>query len=384
MAPVVAYGGLSWIGYQMTQAFDVAPAVMGELGKTLAFIQEREPLLEGAARVPHAAILHSTDAMWAGDQVTFWSEERELALRGAHRLLAEAMVPHHIENEDGLLRRLNDYAVVLLPDQRRLSPDLAGALAVWVERGGALIATALTGTLDDAHADTGRFALEGLLGVRYAGRLDQTHAYIEVTDDRLKAGTLDMPHLAEAAFALAEPVAGDAQVLARLRRPYLRSDGMPLLRWSPVGDDSGYPAITLRRVGRGWAAYIAGDIGRAFQAKNQWNLKHILANLLKIVAPEPMVEVEAAPWVQVVLARQGGRLLVHLVNPHGDRPTDGNNRCAEFVQPVHDVKVRVRRDAKPARVTLEPGGESAAWTYAGGVVTVEVPAVEIHRVVAIE
>jgi hypothetical protein len=33
---------------------------------------------------------------------------------------------------------------------------------------------------------------------------------------------------------------------------------------------------------------------------------------------------------------------------------------------------------------LEPGGESAAWTYAGGVVTVEVPAVEIHRVVAIE
>ncbi len=62
VATAIAHGGLTWIGYQMTQAFDVAQAAIDEMGKTLAFVKEREPLLEGAERIPHVAVLHSTDA----------------------------------------------------------------------------------------------------------------------------------------------------------------------------------------------------------------------------------------------------------------------------------------------------------------------------------
>ncbi|MCY3017440.1 MAG: beta-galactosidase trimerization domain-containing protein [Planctomycetota bacterium] len=389
VATAIAHGGLTWIGYQMRQDFDVAPAVMAELTKTLAFVREREPVLAGAEPVPCVAVLHSTSANLTGGEAAFHIDEA--TARGAHRLLTEGMIPHHFLNEKALMERLSEFRAVILPDQRYLPPDLVTALPDWVKAGGVLIATALTGTLDDTYRDSGGFVLQDLLGVRREGVYDQPHAYIEVTDPRLKAGTLDMPHLAEAKFVLARPIADDVRSLARLRTIYLRSDGKFLLRWSPVGEDSGYPAITLRRVGKGWAAYLAGQVFRAYQTKNQWNLKHIVANLLRMTMPDPLVTVEAPAWLEVTVMRQriegtrGGhdRLLVHLVNQHGDHPVDGNYRCVEQIQPVQNVKVRVRCLQRPARVTLEPDGARPTWKFAKGVVTVNVPEVAIHRVVAL-
>ncbi len=389
VAPVLARGGLTWIGFQMNHRFNVEPAIMAELGKTLAFVKEREPLYAGAEPVANVAVLHATDQHFTRDEPRFFIDE--LSARGAHRLLTESMIPCHLLHEEGLLARLAEFKAVILPDQRHLSPALVEALAAWVTAGGVLLAAGLTGTTDADGAATGDFALGDLLGLHYEGRYDQSHAYIKVTDERLAAGTLDMPHLVEAATGFARPVSTDVQTLARLHKIYLRADGQLLLRWSPAGEDSGYPAITLRPVGRGFACYIASDMFRAYQAKNQWNVKHIVANLLGLLLPEPLVTVDAPAWLEVVPMRQPadrapegrGRLLVHLLNEHGDRPLDGNYRCTEQIVPVRDVRVRVRVPERPASVRLEPGGATPVWDYVDGVVTVQVPAVFIHCAVAI-
>jgi hypothetical protein len=384
VAPVLARGGLTWIGYQMTHRFDVEPAVMAELGKTLAFVKEREPLLEGAQPVANLAVLHSTAAHLAADAPQLFIDE--LSSRGAHRLLTESMVPFHFLNEEGLLARLGEFKAVILPDQRYVPAELVAALSAWVNAGGALIVTGLTGTMDADGHETGAFAFADLLGVRYDGRYDRSHAYLAVTDARLARGSLDMPHIAEAVTGFACPVAEDVETLAQLHRAYLRGDGQYLLRWSPVGEDSGYPAITLRRVGQGSAVYIANNVFRAYQAKNNWCLKRMVANLLDIMLPEPLIKVDAPVWLEVVPMRQPGagseRLLVHLLNHHGDRPLDGNNRCTEQILPVRDVTVKIRCP-QPADVRLEPGGETASWRYADGVLTVQVPEVVIHRAVAV-
>ena len=39
LAPVIANGGLTWIGYQMTPSFEVEPAVMEQMGKALEFVK---------------------------------------------------------------------------------------------------------------------------------------------------------------------------------------------------------------------------------------------------------------------------------------------------------------------------------------------------------
>jgi len=271
------------------------------------------------------------------------------------------MIPYHFLHEGSLLARLKEFKAVILPDQRRLPPELVAALGEWVNEGGVLLATASTGTLDESYQDAGCFALEGLLGVRFEGLYDQPHAYIEVTDDRLKPGTLDMPHLAETRFVFARPVADDVQVLAR-----------------------------LRRVGQGWAAYIAGEVFHAYQVKNQWNLKQIVANLLNLLVPQRLVEALAPAGLEVALMRQvaseeggGERVLVHLVNHHGNRPVDRNNYCLEQVLPVRDVRVRLRYASKPNRVTLEPGGRWVEWTYTDGVIDVRVPEVRIPTAIVV-
>ncbi|MHB1357341.1 MAG: beta-galactosidase trimerization domain-containing protein, partial [Anaerolineae bacterium] len=389
-ASVIANGGLVWLGYQMNEAYDVEPAAMGEIGKALAFVKEREPLLVGAKPIPYVAVLHSTTTPLTQDELSLVADER--SIRGAHRLLMEDMTPYHLLNEDTLLRLLSEYKVVILADQRYLAPQLVTALEAWVNAGGVLIATALTGTLDGDLRPTGSFALEALLGVHYDSTYDQPHAYIEVTEQKLKAGALDMAHLVEAVTVFARPAAEDVQVLAKLRKLYLRGDGQFLLRWSPVGEDSGYPAITLRAVGKGYASYIANEIFRAYQVKNQWTLKPIVANLLRMTVSEPLVNVTAPAWVEVTLMRQGAehspsgrdRTLVHLVNQHGDHAVDGNSRCTEQILPVHNIQVQLRVSARPGKVTLEPDGSLATWVYADGIVTVAVPEVFIHRVVAIE
>jgi hypothetical protein len=305
-----------------------------------------------------------------------------------HRLLTESMIPYHLVQADDLCQRLSQFQTVILPDQRYLDPALAAALPEYVRQGGVLIATALTGSVDAEGKPTGRFALEDLLGLRLESAYDQSHAYIEVTEPRLKPGTLDMPHLVEGQFAIARPLSTEVQTLARLRRIYLRSDGSSLLRWSPVGEDSGYPAITVRRVGKGKAAYIAGQVFRGYQAKNQWNLKHIVANLLGLLVPQPRVRVEAPAWVEVVLREQPlaagtTRLLVHLVNHHGNRPVDKNNVCVEQVLPLRGLVVRLRYPAWPSAVTLEPGGAACRWTWSRGVLTVRLPTLHIHTAIAV-
>ena len=382
VATIIANGGLTWIGYQMTHTFDVQPAVMEQLGKALGFVKEREHLLKGAEPVPYVAVLRSTWAGAPGGKPQFAADE--VALRGAHRLLLESGIPHHFLHEEALAARLKEFSAVVIPDVRYLPPKLVSALESYVEGGGVLLATCRTGTENADGKPLSEGGLEKLMGVKLEGDYNQPHAYIEVTDPRVKRGVLDMPHLVHGNFAFARPVASDVQILAKLRKIYLRGDGHFLLTSSPVGEDSGYPAITRRRLGKGVAIFISGQVFRGFQTHGQWCLKPIIANLLNESIPQPLVQVESPAWLEVVLMRQDKRTLVHLVNPHSNRPVDGNYVCAEQILPVRDAVVRLARSSPPVQVRLEPGGAEPRWSHKNGTLTVQVPEVAIHTAIVVE
>ncbi|MCC6859959.1 MAG: beta-galactosidase trimerization domain-containing protein [Bryobacterales bacterium] len=377
VAAAIANGGLTWIGYQMTHTFDVQPAVMEQLGKTLAFVKEREPLLTGARPVPNVAVLHSASSHFSGGARL---SADETATRGAHRILLESAIPHHFVNEAGLRKRLAEYRAVILPDARHLAPDLVSALEQYVENGGVLLATYRSGTEEADGSPARGWALERLLGLTMEGDCAQPEAYIEVHAPALKAGLLDMPLLVHGRFAFVRPAAG-VEAAAGLRKVYLRADGKYLLRSSPPGDDSGYPAITRRRVGKGTAIYIAGQVFRGYQTHNQWCLKPLIANLLNGAIPHPLVRLHSPAWLEVSLMRQGSRTIAHLVNHHGNRPSDRNNLCVEQVLPVHGVTLELASERRPAGVRLEPGGLAPQWEYAGGFARITIPRVHIHSAV---
>lgn len=382
VSTIIANGGLTWIGYQMSHEFDIEPAVMNELGRTLSFVKEREHLLKDAKPVPYIAVLTGTDSYFAQDEVSF--DVAQVALRGIHKILLESGFHYHFVHEAVLRERLNEFKAIILPDQRRLSPELVDDLNVFVKNGGVVIATYLTGTLDGDYRNTGKFCLEDLFGVRLEKEYEQSHAYIETIHAMLKKDTLDMPHLCEGRFAFVKPIKNDVEVMARLLKIYLRQDGECLLSpFSPAGDYSGYPAITLRRVGKGTVIYIAGQIFKAYQKNNQWNIKKIVASLLKMTIKEKIIQIDSPVWLEVVLMSREKQIIVHLINHHGDRPVDKNYVCTEQIPIVKDVHIKIAC-SKPRNVILEPGKITNKWKYKDGVLEVHIAEVHMHTAVVVE
>lgn len=379
VATILANGGKTWIGYQMDHTFDVQPAVMGELGKALSFVKEREYLFHNAEPVPYIGIFVSTKS----NEVQASFRNDETALRGIHRILNESSIPHHFVHEKRLKEDIDKYSAIIIPDQRYIDSELAVCLRKYVREGGVVVATALSGTLNKDFTKRSNFILQDLFGISLEGKLEESHAYIKVKDDRLAKNTLDMPHLVEGEFFFVKPQDEDVEILANLYKPYLGRDGKYLLRWSPVGEDSGYPAITLKRFGKGYASYIAGQIFRGYQVKNQWNLKHIVANLLSLTIQKKLVEVESHPWAEVVLCHRDNETIVHFINHHGDRPVDGNNLCIEEIPPIRDIKVKLRINFLPQKVTLEPGGIKLDVSYSNGILAINVPEIYIHSAIVI-
>jgi len=384
-AAALANGGLTWLGFQMTHTFDVQPAVMSELARTMEFVRDREPLLASAEPRAVVAILHSTDSHFTHTPSLMVDEA---TMRGAHKLFLESGLPHHFLDEARLEAAVTGPAarrpsVVVVADQRRIGDGLALALVRYVEEGGGLLVTAKSDTLSDDYQPVGCSPLWTLLGLDLLGESDQAHCYIDIADPDLAAAAPRMPHLADGHAAFVEPIADDVEILAGLTGIYLRSDGKFLLRWSPPGEPTGHPAVTLRRVGRGVAGYIAVEVFRAYRARNVWPLKHLVADLVTRLAPDLPVRVAAPAWLEVAWAEQGDRTIIHLVNHHGNRSVDGNYLCIEQTLPVRDVVVSLRRDRRPTSVTLEPEGTTPTWHYANGLVVVQVPEVCIHAAVVI-
>jgi hypothetical protein len=392
VATTLANGGLTWIGYQMNERFEIENAVMGELGQTLAFVREREALLANTAPVPYAAVLRSTTSNLCADQPTFFVDET--TPRGVHRTLNECMVPYLTLHERGLLERLDDFRLVILPDERHLPLELVSALEGWVQRGGTLIATAFTGTTDAHNVASGELALGSLLGIKLSGRYPWSHGYVNVLDERLLPGTLAMAHMVECPIALVDVVAPDVAVWADLSSAYIRTDGKYLLSRSPVGLKLDHPAITVHPVGAGQAIYVAPELFNAYQTNNQWNSKLLMANLIRATAPQPPVTVRSELWLEVVPRRRQGELIVHLVNHHGDRPVQNafspsaehplQFACVQYIPPVRDVAVEIPLPRAPRQVTLEPGGAQPEWSYTDGLLVVEVPKVDIHTAICVQ
>jgi hypothetical protein len=93
--------------------------------------------------------------------------------------------------------------------------------------------------------------------------------------------------------------------------------------------------------------------------------------------------VTGSSFVDVTLARKGGKLCVNLVNTAGPH-SDPDVFVFDEVPPVGPLAVRVRVPAKPRSVTLEPGGRATEWSWKDGAVTTTIGRLAIHDILTIE
>jgi hypothetical protein len=283
-------------------------------------------LLASTPAVTEVALLHSpgTKAMGYAE----WHPRDYLdALEGTHQVLAEHHFPYEVVLDSQLdAERLVRYRVVVAPNVMHLAPGAADALRAFVESGGGLVATYLTGVLD-VHGPRDRGELDDLMGIRgmgvnqrsgrvgpesYGGREPVT--YFRSADSALPFGVGRYGSFREP-YRLAREGDDTTVVASVLMSDYRLMDGDQFFSWFPGVPESPYLVIAGR--GQGRTAWFAGDPATALFRNGADQAGLLLVDAIRWTAHErSLVEVEAPPTVDVSVRRRhdGGPIQVILAN----------------------------------------------------------------------
>jgi beta-galactosidase GanA len=231
---------------------------------------------------------------------------------------AEAMIEKHISYDINARKNVEkiDSPAVFLADLRILNEKEVKALTSYVENGGTLIATAMTGTLTKDGEALSDFALSDLLGVHLLGQCDLDPTYIRRADPKVtEFADYDEGYpiavLSTSALVKADE---DVEILGYITNPLSSATNADVFS-SAISDppivDTNYPAVTRRRVGKGQAIYVSTSIEESLHPDGRGLLTSLILS-----AKERNITVEAPSWLEVVayLDEDNNRYLVNFVN----------------------------------------------------------------------
>lgn len=416
LAITASHGGTATIGANPPIGGDTArpdstmAAQRRALGEAYGWLKERAPWLGATPqRLGNVAILQSIStevSLFGGhanpglDQDVFRSAKlgepleaypREVILDalGFHGSLLPTDTQYEIINEYSI-DRLAAFDLVILPDQRYLTPEVAEKLRTFVSNGGNLIATHRTALYNEAGEMAPNFALADLFGIDY---LDLSHFDVHYLD---MAGRPLATLLHESVTPARQPAVkvkahADTAILATLRWPDSQRSPSRFYFHEASGPDHRtpalYPAMTAKNYGRGRAIYIAVPLGREYFVYKSYTAAQIIRTLTAQNS-RPVATTSHPRRVEMTLVRQAetGRLVVHLVNHYTNeiepfRAADGIER----LQLSWDKAYLLACKGGPwQQVYLAPGGEPLTVTERDGRCAIEVSRLDIHAMVVFE
>ncbi len=342
------------------------------------YLRNEEPL----ARV---ALVYSqqTATFYGGERAHQKVEDHTL---GWYQALIEARIPFEMVH-DRLLDagHVDKFKVLILPNIAALSDAQCDQLRAYVKRGGSLIATYETSLYDEWGAPRRDFGLADLFGVAFNGRREgpMNNSYLRLENRHpLLRGLEDAPRIINGVWRLdvrtTEKFAG---VPLTLIPSY---PDLPMEEVYARVEKTDIPGVYLRELGKSRIVYFPWDIDRTFWEVMCLDHGKLLRNAVEWAAHEPPVVTVTGPGMLDVTAwRQKQSMTVHLVNLTNPMMMKGPFR--ELI-PVGEQKVRVRlpEGTKAKRVQLLVSGGAARAEESAGQMSVTVPSVLDHEVIAID
>jgi len=373
-ASSIAHGGSLFVGDLLDPVrVTPNPSVMELIGDTFAFAKKRAHLARGAEPAADVAIYISREGLRDHPELV---EVDAGPWRGSHLALTEGGWTRHILHDGDLEGNLTRYKTLLIPEQGALPSGVKEIVRSFVESGGALVVTGET-----PLEAPGKFLLGDILGIEPTADPGWDRAFVDPREAALEG----FPPAWEANRAvfpvLAKPVA--VRPVSCEVKSFLFGPG-PAYQFGacPPGPKSQYPAVTLRKLGKGRAAYVSLPLAREFWKRGSPNARHLLNAVIALVTPEPTVRVEAPASLDVALARRKNELLVHLTAYTPER-RDQRPPLVERTPPVGPISLRVRAESRPVEVRLEPEGVPLDFQWDSGVVSARVEKIEIHGCVVL-
>jgi hypothetical protein len=310
---------------------------------------------------------------------------------GTYHALVEARVPFEMVHEAYLTAdRLDPFKLLILADAAALSDAQCAAIRAYVGRGGSVLATFATSLYDEAGQRRGNFGLADVFGVSFGGRIDgpMQNSYLNIDADAVTGrhhpvleGLTDTSRIINGVFRL--QVTPDVAFPSPLTLVPTYPD-LPMEDVYPRVPRTDTRELYLRESGSSRVAYVPWDIGRTFWEVLSPDHGRLLRNLVAWTTNEPApVEIDGPGFIDVTAWRQRDSMTVHLVNLTNPMMMKGPLRETMPIGPL-TVRVRIPADLRPSSVQLLTAGGPPRTSTEAGVMTVTVPSVELHEVIAID
>lgn len=363
---------------------------LGVVEKVYDWHYRCERYLRNTASLARVALVYSeqTRRFYGGQR---WQERSGGHESGMYHALIEARVPFEMVNDQLLdAEHLRPFKLLILPNVAALSEAQCEQLKQFVRGGGSLVATFETSLYDEQGKRRQDFGLADLFGVSFNDKVEgpMRNSYLRLRSD---AGT-----------GRFHPVLDGLQDAYRIINGVHRLDVKPQVDFpSPVTLIPSYPDLPmehvysrvpdpdtrelyLREVGDSRVAYVPWDLDRTFWEIMNADHGRLLGNIVRwALNEEPVVQVTGRGVLDVTVWRQKQSVTVHLVNLTNPMMMKGPLR--ELI-PVdqQEVRVRVPQDAKVEKVHLLVSGATPEYKTADGIVTLTIPSVLDHEVIALD
>ncbi len=351
---------------------------------------QNERYLRNERSLARVALVYSqqTAMFYGGEQARAKVEDHAL---GFYQALVEARIPFDMVH-DRLLdaAHIGRYRTLILPNIAALSTAQCRQLEDYVRGGGNLVATHETSLYDEWGVRRKDFGLASLFGASFAGRVetDVHNSYLNVDKDPQTGAFHPIVHGLEEATRIINGVNWvETRPAAPMHAPLTLVPSYPDLPmeevWARV-PRTDIPGLYAREAGRGRVVYFPFDLDRTFWEVLSPDHGLLLENAIAWAHHEeqPLV-VEGKGMLDVSLWLQQESMTAHLVNLTNPMMMKGPVR--EIIpSPPQQVRIRVPDGRRLRRVSLLVSRKPPVYQAAGNVVTVEIPSIDLHEVIALD
>lgn len=297
-ATVLAFGGNIQV-YEHPQGLRdgrLIPWRMRRLGKVVDFAEERRDLFQSTQTYPQIAVLHSEQHARNTVRGKNLMHDVDVApVEGAVFSLLESLFAVDVLDEWALLPRLQEFPVVVAPEQDRMSAGMVAALKEYVLAGGRLLVS--------GAAAAERFG-PGFLGVTAGTIVEKQTYYVPAADGAVP--------LYSDRWRLVEPTT--AEPLGPVGKTPLRTEEL-----------FSHPAAVVQRHGSGKVVFVPAAVFRDFRRNRYPLTRKFVGQLMNRLAGRRLIRGRGPSFVDLVCRRKGNRLLIHLLNRANGVPSDPGN-----------------------------------------------------------
>ncbi len=363
---MLAHGATCCIGDQLHPRGQLCPHTYELIGAVYREVERREPWCTEADPVVDIGVLTPEEFVGTGR-----SEALPDIIKGAMRLLQELHQQFDIIDSQADFGR---YRLLVLPDEIPVDGALASKLAIFLDGGGALVASHRAGLNPEGAA----FALP--FGVRFVGEAPFTPMFVK---PRAALGA-ELPateHVMYKTGTAVELLAG-SEVLADNVAPYFNRTWQHYCshQHAPSSGQPCGPAV----VRSGNVVYFAQPVFAQYRTNAPRWCRALVKAALDLLLPEPALRVKAPPTVIATVTRQARaqRQLVHLLHYLPVR-SSAQMDIVDAVIPVHGIELSLRADLPVLSVRCVPENTSLPFTQAAGRVAFALPVLDGYQIVEV-